>query len=322
MNSYQVRFTSRASMSKFMNKTWVGLLIAVLGSTLFSAKAIIVKLAYQDAVDPVTFLALRMVFAMPIFWAVHFWFKRGQIERSLTLSEILQLLLLGFVGYYFSSLMDFIGLQYLTAGVERIILYLTPTLVVLISFFVLKKEISAYQWVALAVAYFGVVTVFMDDLAWTEQIVFGSLCVFISALTYAAYLIFSGELVARVGSIRLVCFASTGSMIFGLIHACSTNPHALVSQTPRVYLLSLFNSVFCTVIPMILIMTAVRRIGSSLTAQAGMVGPVATIFLGWAFLAELPRFTQILGTIIILIGVSFLLKVNSPEKPSNPKVVD
>ena len=309
-------------MSNQSHKHWLGLLIATLGSILFSAKAIIVKLAYQDAVDPVTFLALRMVFALPFFWFANYWFSRGKQQRRLTTLEVLQLFLLGFVGYYFSSLMDFVGLQYLTAGVERIILYLTPTLVVLISYFFLKKKISTFQWLALVVAYLGVVTVFMDDLAWSDQIVLGSVCVFISALTYATYLILSGELVAKVGSVRLVCYASTGSMIFALIHAFTTDPNALLVQTPKVYLLSLFNSIFCTVIPMILIMTSVRRIGSSLTSQAGMVGPVATIFLGWAFLSEVPRTTQIIGTIIILIGVSFLLKAQPPVKPINQSAVD
>ena len=303
-------------MNNQKKQLWIGLLIAAIGSILFSTKAIIVKIAYQDAVDPVTFLALRMIFAMPFFWAINLWLNRSETSRSLNTSEIIQLLMLGFVGYYFSSLMDFIGLQYLSAGLERIILYLSPTLVVLISLVFLKRKISLFQWGALGLSYIGVVTVFIGDISSTDHMLFGALCVFISALTYAVYLILSGEMVARIGSIRLVCFASTGSMIFGLAHALINSPAALFTQTPKVYLLSVFNSIFCTVIPMSMIMIAVRKIGSPLTSQAGMIGPVATIFLGWGFLGEVPEPFQIVGTLIILIGVSFLLRVEPNKKLS------
>jgi len=297
---------------------WSGLFYGAMGSILFSAKAILAKLAYVKGVDPVTWLALRMVFAMPFFWLLLYWDKLRTGFVSLSTSDLWTIIFLGMLGYYFSSLMDFIGLQYLSAGLERIILYLCPTMVVLISAIVLKKKVQPLQWIALVLAYTGVVTVFFDDLSMTEKMSFGVFCVFVSALTYAIYLIVAGELVKRVGSIRLVCYASTSAMVCSLIQALIWSPEYLLTQSSTIYVMSVINALFCTVIPMLMVMVSVRRVGSSMSAQVGMVGPVATIFLGWWFLDEIPGQLQLLGTGLVLLGVSLLLRVQPPA-PLNPE---
>jgi drug/metabolite transporter (DMT)-like permease len=286
-----------------------GLTLGALGSVLFSAKAILAKLSYQGGIDPVTLLALRMIFALPFFWAALFWEKYRNGLKPLSKQDLYKVIMLGFIGYYFSSLMDFMGLQYLSAGLERIILYLCPTIVVLISAFFLKKKIEPLQWVALVTAYLGVITMFFDDLVLTTHLWIGVALVFTSAFTYAIYLIIAGQMVERVGSIRLVCYASTSATFCGVLQSLLISPEKLFSQLDWVYSLCIINSVFCTFIPMLMVMSSVRRVGSSLSAQAGMVGPVATIFLGWWFLAEIPGWIQLLGTAIVLFGVSLLLKV-------------
>lgn len=290
-----------------------GLVLGATGSVLFSAKAILAKLSYQGGIDPVTLLALRMIFAMPFFWAALLWERQRKGLVPLSKSDLYKVILLGFIGYYFSSLMDFMGLQYLSAGLERIILYLCPTIVVLISAFFLKKKIEPIQWLALITAYLGVITVFFDDLVLTTHLWIGVGLVFVSAFTYAIYLIVAGQLVERVGSIRLVCYASTSATFCGVLQALLIDPGKLVTQLDWVYSLCILNSVFCTFIPMLMVMSSVRRVGSSLSAQAGMVGPVATIFLGWWFLAEVPGWIQLVGTAIVLFGVSLLLKVQPPS---------
>lgn len=305
-------------MSDQKSQFLIGLIFGALGSVLFSAKAILAKLSYLDGIDPITLLALRMIFAMPFFWIALYWEKQRRGIAPMRRSDLYQVIFLGFIGYYFSSLMDFLGLQYLSAGMERIILYLCPTIVVLISALFLKKKIELLQWLALITAYLGVITVFFDDLALTQNLWIGVALVFASAFTYAIYLIVAGQLVQRVGSIRLVCYASSVATVFGVLQALIIAPEKLITQTHWVYSLVLINSVFCTFIPMLMVMSAVNRVGSSLSAQAGMVGPVATIFLGWWFLAEVPGWLQLLGTTIVLLGVSLLLKVQ-PASPIHPE---
>lgn len=301
-------------MSKNNSGLSVGILIGVIGSILFSAKAIIIKLGLQLGSDPATLLALRMIFSLPFFWGAYLFHSYKNPQISLNNRDRLKIVFLGFLGYYFSSYMDFLGLQYLSAGLERIILYLAPTMVVLLSALILKKSIQLKQWLALAITYIGVMTVFADQIVITNQMLIGALFVFISAFSYAIYLLMSGELVRRVGSIRLVCYASSTSMVCSLIQVLILNPDALISQSTHIYVLSLLNSFFCTFLPMLLVMMSVRRVGSSLSSQAGMIGPVATIFFAWIFLNELPGFVQLAGTIIVLIGIGILLTIRSPAK--------
>lgn len=292
----------------------VSLLLAGLGSILFSAKAIVVKLSYQYGVDSGTVLALRMICSVPFFWVAVYWQSQQKSAQKLNSKEILTIIFLGFIGYYLSSYLDFLGLQYISVGLERIILYLNPTIVLLISLIFLKKKIMIKQWIAMALAYAGVILVFSNDIYSNSSFVaWGSALVFLSAISYAIYLIFAGEIVQRVGSIRLVAYASASSTFFSVLQALILNPSALWTQAPEVYQLSLVNGAFCTFVPMLLVMISVNRIGPGLTAQAGMVGPVATIFLGWYFLGESMTPIQILGMGVVLAGVAIL----ATSRPSN-----
>ncbi len=292
----------------------ISLLLAGLGSILFSAKAIVVKLSYQYGVDSATVLALRMISSLPFFWIAVYWHSRQQSLQKLSRKDLVTLIFLGFVGYYLSSYLDFLGLQYISVGLERIILYLNPTIVLLIALIFLKKKIMAKQWIAMALAYAGVILVFSHDIRWDgSHVVWGGTLVFLSAIAYAVYLIFAGEIVKRVGSIRLVAYASGSSTVFSVIQALILNPDALLSQPIQVYQLSLFNGAFCTFVPMLLVMISVNRVGPGLTAQAGMVGPIATVFLGWYFLGESMTMIQLVGMGVVLTGVAIL----ATSKPSN-----
>ena len=193
--------------------------MAGMGSILFSGKAILIKLAYSYGTDPETLLALRMIFALPLFWALYYWQARSKPMSPISMDSIpLKVCGLGFLGYFLSSYLDFLGLQYISVGLERIILYLTPTLVLLISFFVFKKRISRIQWLALITGYLGVTLVFIQDVAILgSEAWLGMTLVFASACAYAAYMIGSGEMVRRIGSVRLVVFASSASAVCSII---------------------------------------------------------------------------------------------------------
>lgn len=291
-----------------------GILMASLGSILFSGKAILFKLAFTYSSNVETLLALRMLLAMPFFWFIYWWQSRKKKIAPITHSDLAKILCLGFLGYFLSSYLDLLGLQYISVGLERIVLYLTPTFVLLISYFVLHKAISRLQWIALIVGYLGVIAVFMQDANSTGSAAWlGMLLVLAGACVYAVYMIGSGEMVRRIGSIQLVVYASSSSAFFSIAQALIQNPSAMFEQAPPIYWLSLFNASFCTVIPMLLIMISINRIGSPLVAQAGVLGPVSTIFMGWAVLSEPITWLQILGMALV-VGAMWLLVSNDPQK--------
>jgi drug/metabolite transporter (DMT)-like permease len=302
----------------------LGILMAGVGSTLFSGKAILIKLAFGYDVHVETLLALRMLMALPMFWAIYWWESRRKPMSPLTWPDLLKLFFLGFLGYFLSSYLGFLGLQYISVGLERIVLYLTPTIVLVISYFVLKKPISRLQWYSLVLGYLGVFIVFIQDASSTGISAWlGMVLVFGSACSYATYMICSGEMVQRVGSVRLVVYASTTSAVLSLIQSSFYNPSAIFEQVQIIYWLSLVNAGLCTVIPMLLIMIAINRIGSPLVAQAGILGPVSTIFLGYFILSEPITWIQISGMSLVMAAMWLLVRNDAPRKKSpNPKELD
>ena len=292
-----------------------GLLMAGLGSILFSGKAILVKLAFGYGANAETLIALRMLMALPLFWGIYWWQAHRQVMSPLTFKDQIKIFSLGFMGYFLSSYLDFLGLQYISVGLERIVLYLTPTIVLLISYFVLKKSISRLQWYALAVGYLGVIVVFIQDASSTGSMaLLGMLLVFASACSYAIYMIGSGEMVRRVGSVRLVVYASSASAFMSVIQILIYDPAAVFVQAPQIYWLSLLNASLCTVIPMLLIMIAINRIGSPLVAQAGILGPVSTLFMGWIVLSEPITWIQMGGMSLVMGAMWLLVRNDAPNK--------
>ena len=301
-----------------------GILMAAVGSILFSGKAILVKLAFDYGTNAETLLALRMLMAMPLFWGIFWWNSRRNQMNPITWLDRGKLFFLGFLGYFLSSYIDFLGLQYISVGLERIVLYLTPTIVLLISYFVLKKPVSRLQWYALVVGYIGVFIVFIQDASSTGLLAWlGIILVFGSACSYAAYMIGAGEMVKRIGSIRLVVYASTASAVLSIVQSTIHNPVAIFQQPYQIYWFSLLNASICTVIPMLLIMMAINRIGSPLVAQAGILGPVSTIFMGYFILAEPITWIQISGMTLVIAAMWLLVRNDAPIKKSpDPKKSD
>ncbi|WP_233237395.1 DMT family transporter [Bordetella sp. LUAb4] len=296
-----------ATPSRFTHRA-VGFMLAALGAILFSGKAIVVKFTYEYGVDAVTLIAFRMLFSLPFFAVIALdqarRARRGQLP-VLTMSERARVVVLGLLGYYLSSFLDFLGLRYISVGLERLILFLSPTLVLLITAFWLKRPIARRQWVALGLSYAGVVLVFAHDLSQSrsDAIWLGAGFVFGSALTYAVYLIGSGELVKRVGSTRLTAYAMTVSSIACLIQFFVLHPVSGLLQPMGFYGLSVIHATINTVLPVFMIMAAVSRIGAPLAAQLGMLGPVSVLFLAYWFLGEPVTSWQLAGTGLVLAGV-------------------
>lgn len=280
----------------------MGLALAMVGAVAFSGKAIIVKLAYRHGVDPVTLIMLRMLFALPIFLIMAWWASRG--KPPLSGKDWLGVVGLGFTGYYLSSFLDFAGLQYISASLERLILYLNPTLVLLLSWLLYRQRISWRQMAGMAISYAGVVLVFGHEItSQGSHAAWGALLVFLSAATYALYLVYSGEMVRRLGAIRLVGLASTVACLCCILQFVLLRPLTLEHVAPEVMWLSLINATVCTVAPVLMVMMAIERIGASMTAQTGMVGPISTILMGVLILGEPLTVWIAGGTLLVLAGI-------------------
>ena len=282
-----------------------GLALAVAGSVMFSAKAIVVKLAYRHGVDAETLLALRMLMSLPFFAVALWWTSRG--AARLSGRDHALLVTIGLLGYYLASYFDFLGLQYISAALERLILYLNPTLVLLLSVLVLRRPVTRFDVAALLLSYGGIVLVFWHDVRLdAEGVVLGAALVFVSAACYAVYLVLSGELVRKVGAIRLTAYAMCVATAGVLAQFAVLRPLASLAQPAPVLWLSVVNAVLCTVLPVFATMMAVARIGAGPVALAGMIGPVSTIALGYALLGEPVSGWQLAGTALVLAGVFVL----------------
>jgi drug/metabolite transporter (DMT)-like permease len=284
-----------------------GLLLAALGAIAFAGKAIIAKLAYRHGVDAITVVMFRMLFALPMFVLLAWWAGRG--KPALTARDLRIVTALGFCGYYLASTLDFAGLQYISASLERLILYLNPTLVLLLSVLLFKHRVTPRQLFALAVSYAGVLLVFGHELKTEgEHALLGAALVFGSAVSYAVYLVFSGNEVKRLGALRLTGWATSIACLFCIAQFLFLKPlSAAVVPTPVLWL-SLLNATLCTFAPVLMVMMAMERIGATLTAQTGMLGPVATILMGVVLLDEPLNGWIIAGTALVLTGVWQLAK--------------
>jgi len=285
-----------------------GLALATLGAIAFSGKAIIVKLAYRHGVDAVTLIMLRMLFALPLFAALAWWAGRGR--PPLAARDWAAVAGLGFSGYYLSSFLDFAGLQYVTASLERLLLYLNPTLVLLLSMVWLKRRVTGRQAAALATSYAGVLLVFGHELTVQgEHVALGAVLVFASAMSYAVYLVLSGEVVQRIGSLRLTGLATSVACVLCIVQFLLLRPlEAATSVAPPVVWLSVLNATLCTFAPVLMMMMAIERIGAPMAAQTGMVGPMSTIAMGVLILGEPFTGWMVAGTVLVLAGVWWLAR--------------
>ena len=277
-------------------------MLALFGSIAFSGKAIIVKLAYRYGVDAVTLIMYRMLFALPIFAVMAWWASRG--KPPLTRHDWLGVLGLGFTGYYLASFLDFAGLAYISASLERLILYLNPTLVVMLGWALYGRGIRWGQAVGMLISYCGVLLVFGHEANLQgSNAALGTLLVFLSAVSYAIYLVYSGELVKRLGSLRLVGLATTVACLCCLLQFVVLRPMSAAVVAPEVIWLSILNATLCTAVPVLMVMMAIERIGAGMTAQTGMVGPLSTILMGVWILGEPFTVWVAAGTALVITGI-------------------
>lgn len=296
-------------MSIHISEKRVGVLFAILGVVLFSTKAVMVKMAYGYGVDHLSLLLFRMVFAVPVYVIIAFW-KQPLNPKQIHRKDFLWLIFFGVVGYYLASLFDFMGLRHIKAGLERIILFIYPTIVVLLSWVVFKKKITKTQAVAIAITYIGVIVIFSNEMGLNsgQKVLWGGFLVFLSAITYAAYLVGSGWLIPKFGVMQFTSYAMIVSTLCIVIHYVLVSDLDPFQFSWEVYLLGCAMAFFATLLPSFLVSAAIQRLGASTFSIFGSLGPVSTIILAYLFLGEQITLTQLLGMFVVIGGVAFVSK--------------
>ncbi|PHN04972.1 DMT family transporter [Flavilitoribacter nigricans] len=280
------------------------------GALCFSAKAVFIKLAYQYNIDSISLLTLRMVFSMPLFLILAWWSlrKKQSAYTEPTRREWLYIVLLGILGYYLASMLDFLGLQYIGASLERLILFVYPTMVLILSAVFLRQPIQRDQYIALTLTYVGVALAFIGGIELNEKrdLFLGGGLIFLSAFVYACYLIGSGKLLPKVGTLRFTSYAMMSACFGVLIHHGLLYQWRLFHFAPEVYQLSIVMAVLSTVLPAFMISEGIRLIGAGNAAIIGSVGPISTIILAYIFLGERLGTWQWVGATLVIAGVFWI----------------
>lgn len=284
-----------------------GVALAILAAFGFSFKAIFVKLAYPYGIDAITLLALRMAFALPVFLWVGWAAARGM--PALSRRDWAGIVAMGLAGYYAASVFDFLGLQYISAGLERLILFTYPTLTLLFGMALTRRLASRREVVALILCYAGIGAAFWHDLEFAEDqasIWLGGGLVFASALCYAIYLTGSARMIARLGTARFAALATLASTVAVFGHFLAVQPLASLVQPWPVYGYALAMGIFCTALPVFAQSAAIRQLGSARVALVSMLGPLATIGFAVWLLGEPFSAAQIVGAALVIGGVALV----------------
>ena len=309
-----------------------GFVWAILGTMLFSTKAIWIKLCFNSTnIDASSLLMLRMLFALPFYaGAMWFYFSKQPIKK-VKASTYLAASLLGILGYYMSSLFDFIGLQYVSASIERIILFIYPTLAVLLNLLIFKVAISKKQWIAILITYFGIGLAYWGELNQipdTKTFFFGTWMILLCAVTFAFYLVGSGKIIPKIGAPQFTSLSMLAASVGIFIHYFVTHRQgiAVMIDLPILHSSSLWYvialAIIGTVVPSFLMSGGMKRIGSNDLAIITSIGPVSTLFQARWILNEPFSWEQVLGTVFVVLGVILVKKVGAtktnPDYPNYP----
>ncbi|TGL20866.1 DMT family transporter [Leptospira yanagawae] len=297
---------------------WKGVAFVLIGALLFSAKAVVVKLTYRYEISAIGSLFFRMFFAFPFLVWMAWSAEKNSEKISLTKKDYWNVLLMGVVGYYLASLFDFLGLKYISAGLERIILFIYPTLVVLLSFFFLKKKIHGREFFSLILTYTGVFLAYGQDvqLGSPKDVSLGAFFILLSALTYAIYLMGSGSIIPKLGAKRFTAWALIISSLVVFLHFLIFGSYKELIQPMSFYLLAFLMGTVNTVVPAVFVSEGIKRVGSKTAAIVGSVGPMSTLFLAYWILEEPITILHSIGTIFVLTGVFWISTGKKPKEVS------
>ena len=287
------------------NKKVIAIILALVGAIMFSSKAVMVKLSYEYRIDSLSLLLLRMGFSLPIYITIAYVNKKNISNKNLSNRDWCYLVFLGIIGYYFASYLDFVGLQYITASLERLVLFIYPTITTILVAIYFKRKISIYKVIAIIITYIGIGVAFwsktQDDTQ--EDFWLGVFLIFASAIIFSIYLVGSEKIIPKFGVQRFTSYCMIVSCLSVLIHFGIKSDVDITSFPWQVYAFGVIIAIFNTVLPSYMMSAAIKTIGSSTTSILSSVGPISVIILGYLLLDEQISYYQISGTLIVIIGV-------------------
>ncbi|MCG6142448.1 DMT family transporter [Leptospira mtsangambouensis] len=305
-------------MKENVSTEWKGVMLVLMGALLFSAKAVVVKLTYRYEISAIGSLFFRMLFAFPFLVWIAWSAEKEEGKTELTKKDVIYVLLMGVVGYYLASLFDFLGLKYISAGLERIILFIYPTLVVLLSFLFLKKKIHLREMFSLVLTYTGVFLAYGQDvqLGSAKDVSLGAFFILLSALTYAIYLMGSGSIIPKLGAKKFTAWALLISSFAVFVHFAIFGTTKELIQPFSFYALAFVMGTVNTVVPAIFVSEGIKRVGSKTAAIVGSVGPMSTLFLAYWLLDEPITLLHGIGTLFVLTGVFWISTAKKAKEVS------
>ena len=292
-------------MNSLRSRYWIGAFLVFLAAFCFATKGILIKLAYQYPIDSISLLTLRMLFALPFYVIIALRLARKLPPVQLTTRQWISLAIFGITGYYLASFFNFLGLVYITASLERILLFVYPTFVLLMNAVGFGRRVTKLQVMALLLTYAGILLAFWGNIEHSVQknVLLGAFWVILSGLVYAVYLVGSDRMIALVGSQRYTCYAMIAATVPTVLHCAIQNGLQLGGYPTPVYALGLGMGIFVTVIPTFMIAEGIKRVGSGNASIIASIGPIFTIVLSTTILHETISTEQIIGTLLVLAGV-------------------
>jgi len=297
-------------MQQILNKPSMAAILVIIGAILFATKPVLIKLMYvTDDLEAIHVLFIRMLFSVPFYLFILFRYKsKAEVKEQLQLNWK-PILLLGFIGYYLSSYLDFKGLQYISAGLERVILFLNPTMVLILSALYFSKKIKLFQIIAIGISYLGIAIAFLSQTNMADQssLVIGGGLVFLAAFSYAIYLVGAEAYIKRVGTVPFTCYTMViAFFIISLQYVLTTPLSDMIEFKSEIYLYGIYIAAFSTIIPSFMIAEGIKRIGANNASIISAVGPVATIIMAWFILHEKVSTMQVVGSALVILGVIFI----------------
>jgi len=297
-------------MQQILNKPSMAAILVIIGAILFATKPVLIKLMYvTDDLEAIHVLFIRMLFSVPFYLFILFRYKsKAEVKEQLQLNWK-PILLLGFIGYYLSSYLDFKGLQYISAGLERVILFLNPTMVLILSALYFSKKIKLFQIIAIGISYLGIAIAFLSQTNMADQrsLVIGGGLVFLAAFSYAIYLVGAEAYIKRVGTVPFTCYTMViAFFIISLQYVLTTPLSDMIEFKSEIYLYGIYIAALSTIIPSFMIAEGIKRIGANNASIISAVGPVATIIMAWFILHEKVSTMQVVGSALVILGVIFI----------------
>lgn len=290
-----------------MSKTyyWLGAVMVFVAAFCFALKGIFIKLAYRYEIDTISLLTLRMGLSFPIYALFAFRLTAKETNVRFTTKDWVWVVGLGITGYYFSSYFNFLAFNYISAGLERILLFTYPTFVLVINAVFRKKRVTKLQMAALGLTYFGILLAFLQNIEPGQQrnLLLGAFWVTLSGLVYAFYLVGGDKIIPKVGSQKFTSYAMIAATIPTILHCYAVNGLHIWHYPPQVYWIGITMAIVVTVLPTFALAEGIKRVGAGNASIIASIGPIFTIFLATTILDELITPLQIFGTLLVLVGV-------------------